>query len=126
MSEFEHITYCVDESANDTIIDVESFLTDFEKSNNYSNENLMFVEMKDYDLNYSVKQLLLICEYYNISKGAMRLNKMKKQDIIEQIILFEHDSENFDAVQKRKQMWFYINELREDKFMKKYILWPSS
>ena len=56
----------------------------------------------------------------------MRLNKMKKQDIIEQIILFEHDSDNFDAVQKRKQMWFYINELREDKFMKKYILWPSA
>lgn len=122
----EHITYQLDEFIpEDTVLDVDNFLQDFENSNSFLQDDEFFVEMKDYDLNYNVKQLMLICEYYNISKGAMRLNKMKKQDIIEQLILFEHDAMNFDAVQKRKRLWFYINELRDDKFMKKYILWPS-
>ena len=93
MSDFEHITYCVDESANDTIIDVESFLTDFEKSNNFSNDGLMFVEMKDYDLNYSVKQLLLICEYYNISKNKTLLNKLYCLNTI-RTILMQFKNEN--------------------------------
>ena len=47
----------------------------------------VYLIMKDYELNFNVKQLLLICEYYGISKD-IRVNKLKKQDIIEQIILF--------------------------------------
>lgn len=123
----EHITFQLDdilkkESSEDDF-NYESFLQDFE---NLPNEDDIFVSMKDYDLNYSVKQLLLICDYYAISKGAMKSNKMKKQDIIEQVVLFEHDERNFEIVERRKRMWFYINELKEDKFMKKYIIMPSA
>ena len=35
---------------------------------------------------------------------------------------FETNYENQDIVSKRKNLWFYINELKNDKFMKKYIL----
>jgi hypothetical protein len=121
MNESEHITYFVDEPENEVALDVDSFLTDFDKTPFDT-----FAEMQDYDLNYSVKQLLLICEYYNISKSALKINKMKKSDIIEQLVLFENDPKNFEISRRRKQMWFYINELREDKFMKKYILWAST
>jgi len=121
--ESEHITYQLDEDSNKEEFNYDSFLHDFEKMQNHDDE--IFVTMKDYDLNYSVKQLLLICEYYVISKSSIRTNKMKKQDIIEQIILFEHDPNNREVVERRKRMWFYINELKEDKFMKKYIIMPS-
>jgi hypothetical protein len=87
-----------------------------------NDEDVIFVEMKNYDLNYTLKQLLLICEYYNILKGV-RINKLKKQDVIEQIIMFENDMENYEIVAKRKQLWYFINELKEDKFMKKFVIW---
>lgn len=122
----EHITYELEEPILDeTVLDVDNFLQDFVNSTEFTQDDEFFVEMKDYDLNYSVKQLILICDYYNISKGMMRLNKMKKQDIIEQLILFERDTMNFETVQRRKRLWFYINELRDDKFMKRYIIWSG-
>lgn len=125
----EHITFQLDDDYNKDKdenfeeFNYESFLHDFE---NLPNDDEIFVSMKDYDLNYSVKQLLLICDYYAISKGAMKTNKMKKQDIIEQVVLFEHDTNNGEIVERRKRMWFYINELKEDKFMKKYIIMPAA
>jgi len=82
----------------------------------------IFLEMKDYEMNYNVKQLLLICEYYDILKDV-RANKAKKQDIIEQILLFEKNLENIEITMKRKELWYYINELKNDKMMKKFVIW---
>jgi len=81
----------------------------------------IFMEIKNYDLNFTIKQLSQICEYYNLSKD-IKLNKMKKQDIIEQIILFEHSYENYNTVLKRKEMWYYMSELKNDKLMKKMVI----
>ena len=75
-----------------------------------------------YELNYNVKQLLLICDYYKIGK-ELRINKSNKTDIIHSLVLFEDNTNNFEIVLKRKQLWFYISELKNDKFMKKYVLW---
>jgi len=82
----------------------------------------IYLIMKDYELNFNVKQLLLICEYYGISKD-IRVNKLKKQDIIEQIILFEKNMENIEITIKRKEMWYYMSELKNDKMMKKFVIW---
>jgi len=82
----------------------------------------IFLEMKDYEMNYNVKQLMLICEYYDILKDV-RTNKLKKQDIIEQILLFEKNMENIEITMKRKELWYYINELKNDKMMKKFVIW---
>ena len=82
----------------------------------------VYLIMKDYELNFNVKQLLLICEYYGISKD-IRVNKLKKQDIIEQIILFEKNMEYIDITIKRKEMWYYMSELKNDKMMKKFVIW---
>jgi len=79
------------------------------------------IKMVDYELNYRLKDLYLICEYYNILK-AVKTNKCNKNEIINIILEFENDIANFDIVNKRKNMWFYINEIKNDKLLKKYLL----
>lgn len=79
-----------------------------DKDMNYS----LFV---DYSENYTVRQLLKICDYYEIQK------KTKKVDIVNDIMVFENNPENKQIVLKRKQLWFYISELKNDKKMRLYI-----
>jgi hypothetical protein len=103
-----------------------------ETENKKEFNNISYGDMKSYfeeDLseyyskNYTVNQLLKICEYYDLLK-CVKMAKYKKIEIINAIILFEHDLENYEIVLKRRQMWFYMNELLNDKYMKKYIIWP--
>ena len=75
----------------------------------------------NYNLNYTIKELMLICSYYGISQ-VMKTNKYNKEEIILALVDFENDVKNREIVFKRKNMWFYVNELKNDKFMKKYIL----
>ena len=67
-----------------------------------------------------IHQLLKICNYYGIAKG---LNKCAKDVIISILVDFEFDEENENIVSRRRLMWFYIEELRNDKFMKKHVFW---
>ena len=71
----------------------------------------------DYNTNYTKKQLEFICDYYGISK-----RKKKKQDLVEEIVIFEKESSNFDIVQRRKTMWFYIEEISNDSFLSKFLI----
>jgi capsular polysaccharide biosynthesis protein len=84
--------------------------------------DIMVSHMVNYTENYTVKDLLLICDYYGFSK-ELKINRRNKQQIINFLVSFETDSLNSDIVCKRKNMWFYVNELKNDKFMKKYVLW---
>ena len=86
------------------------------------NTDNLFHEVVNYNINYTVKQLLLICDYYNISKD-IRMTKCNKEEIINTIVLFENNPHNYNIACRRKQLWFYINELKSNKFMKKFILW---
>jgi hypothetical protein len=95
-------------------------LEDIELEEDY--EEKIMPEIINYEVNYNIKQLLLICEYYKISK-ILKTNKCNKGDIIKALVFFENNSSNYEIVLKRKQMWFYMNELKNDKFMKKYVLW---
>ena len=71
---------------------------------------------------YTVKQLLKICDYYDIEK-TVKMAKYKKQDIIESIVYFESLPENIRIVNDRHKMWAYIMELTNDQKMKKYVIW---
>ena len=66
----------------------------------------------------SASQLSTICEYYHLNK----VNN-KKQNKIEQILLFESNKENKDRVFARYKIWNVMNLLKKDKIMKKYIIW---
>jgi hypothetical protein len=105
-------------------LDLNLFLTDFEKiemnvsSQFEQSDDYFLAQMSEYDLNYNLKQLTMIYEYYNIGKVA----KLKKADIIQSIVMFEHDTENCDIVMRRQLLWHYLEELKADKFTKRFIL----
>ena len=81
----------------------------------YGNDELF------YDQEYTVKDLLKICNYYGLDKD-IRISKCKKQDIIATIVYFESLPENNEIVKTRNRMWSYIIELMNDPKMKKFIL----
>jgi hypothetical protein len=86
------------------------------------NDELPIPQIINYNENYTVKELLMICEYYGFSKD-LKNNKYNKEQIIDFLVTFESDTNNSDIVFKRQNMWFYINELKNDKFMKKFVIW---
>jgi hypothetical protein len=83
------------------------------------NDSYIMQEL-DYQENFTVKMLGHILDYYKINK-----RKMKKIDMIDAIIMFENNEENAQLVEQRKLLWFYVNELREDTFFQKYILFDG-
>jgi hypothetical protein len=101
---------------------LDEFNNNNNNNNNISNEEIFEVMCFEYKLNYNVKELLLICEYYGIAK-ELRANKCNKEEIIIILVNFENNPINDDIVLKRKSMWFYMSQLKNDKFMKKYVLW---
>lgn len=90
--------------------------------NNLSNEEIIEVMCHEYKINYTVKELLLICDYYGIAK-EIKNNKYNKDEIINVLVHFENDPINDDIFMRRQSMWYYIDKLKNDKFMKKYVLW---
>ena len=67
------------------------------------------MEIKDYEFNYTnIKQLTSIYEYYQLGNT----NRLKKIEIAQIIVAYEEDIENVDIVERRKTLWFYINELK--------------
>ena len=71
----------------------------------------------DYNENYTKKQLELIADYYSISK-----RKKKKAQLIEEIVIFEKEPSNYDMTQRRKTLWFYMDEINNDSFLNKFLI----
>ena len=71
----------------------------------------------DYKENYTKKQLDLIADYYDIPK-----RKKKKGELIEEIVIFEKEVMNYDMTQKRKTLWFYMEEINNDSFLSKFLI----
>jgi hypothetical protein len=122
----EHIEYILenDENVNDTGFNINDFMNDFNSINVVDDASTyeldeMYSSVTDYDENYTLKQLLQICEFYGFTKGA----KSKKLDVIGAIVMFENNTENGAIVYRRRQLWHYINELKRDKFMKRFVIW---
>lgn len=116
------ISYYLDENEKESEeeINIEDLMAQFE--NTELNDELILPIMINYNENYTVKELLIICEYYGFAKD-LKANKYNKEQIINFLVTFEADPNNSDIVFKRQNMWFYINELKNDKFMKKFVLW---
>lgn len=71
----------------------------------------------NYNDNYTLKQIQRIAEYYNISK-----RKKKKGCLIEEIVLFENDPINCEIVNRRAMLWSYIEEIKNDKYLSKFLI----
>jgi len=76
--------------------------------------------IQNYESTCNVKDIVKIAEYYGIQK---QLGKLKKLEMIYMIALFENDGKNSDIVLKRKQLWVYMEELKQDKFMRRFVVW---
>jgi 5,10-methenyltetrahydromethanopterin hydrogenase len=110
-----------DKSGEYDEINLENFIDEIEKDE-ITEKFFTIPTMTYYTENFTVKELLLICEYYGFSK-EMKSQKYNKKQIIEKIVSFESVADNYNIVTKRQNNWFYMNELKNDKFMKKFLLW---
>jgi len=129
MSENENVFFSLDETENEVNTDDSTQLNDFFEELNFedemtdlNNQGIIEVMHVDYKINYTVKELLLICEYYGLAK-ELKIQKCCKDIIILVLVDFESNPLNNTIVLRRQEMWRYINILKNDKFMKKYVLW---
>lgn len=70
----------------------------------------------EYNINFNMKQLKYIAEYYNL-----KTKKLSKERLIQSIIEYENDEANYERVVTRKQLWFYLEELKNDDYTKKFV-----
>jgi hypothetical protein len=72
----------------------------------------------NYQENFTVKELSIICDYYELN---IKKRGYIKDVIIEILVSFELDKKNADIVSKRQTAWFFMNELKNDAFMRTYV-----
>jgi len=118
----ENISFFIDEDTNENNNVFDFNINEILNSEYiFKDEDNLCANFIHYDINCTVKQLLLICEYYGIAKD-LKSNKCNKSDILNTLIIYENITENLEKVNKRKRLWYYITQLKNDKFMKKYVL----
>jgi len=64
----------------------------------------------------TVRNLMHIMQYYHLKKTK----GMNKNDLVQQIELYEADPANIAVVRKRKYMWYCLAELGEDAYFKNF------
>ena len=79
------ITYNIEELPDsnynhDKVLEIEKLLKEIECEKN--NDDLCIPQMINYQENFTVKELLLICEYYGFAKD-LKNNKCNKEQIIQ-------------------------------------------
>ena len=90
-----------------------------ETKNNNEGDNfstIFFLMEEEYN-QITKKELERICDYYEISK-----RKKRKADLIQDIIIFEQDQTNSEIVERRSEMWYCIEQIKNDKYLKKYLI----
>ena len=85
--------------------------------NSWFNDTCREIDYAD----YTIKNLLKICNYYGLDK-SVKASKCKKQDIIDTVIYFESLPENAVIVHNRITMWEYMSAIMNDPKMKQYVL----
>jgi hypothetical protein len=71
----------------------------------------------DYNVNYIMNDLKKIADYYEIN-----YRKLKKDELIQEIVIYESDPSNSNTYMKRLQAWYWLKELKEDPKLKQFIL----
>jgi hypothetical protein len=70
----------------------------------------------DYEMNYTMKQLKHIAGYYGMKP------KNRKVDVIQDIVVYETNPANCDAMARRKRLFHYMDTLKNDEYFKSYIM----
>ena len=118
----ENVSYDIKEKkAPASSVDIESLMAEFDaKTASPAPLNIqdkaMALEL-EYTTNYTVKQLSQILDYYEISK-----RKLRKDEMVQILVMFETDAQNASLVSRRKRLWANAQELREDPYFAKFIV----
>ena len=111
----ENITFTLSETieSNRENVSYEELL---EEVNNM--DDFVAIEV-NYECNFTKKELVRIAEYYELEK----CKRIKKKELIRNIVLFEKNPENTFIVFQRKKLWDYIREIKDDNYLRKFLLW---
>ena len=138
--------YFIDEA---TTSGVASKITMEYIKNKYCVDNAPSLEV-DYSINYNMKMLTHLGNYYNIiannnanksffntltstnkntkstpkTKPTPPPKKMLKLDLIKNVVLFETNEFNHPTVLRYRKMLEYIDELKSDKYFSTFVLFP--
>ncbi len=122
----ENIKYSIIEIKKDNASNLDEILKCVEEKeekekiiNNAEGDNfstIYFLMEEEYN-QFTKKELERICDYYEISK-----RKKRKADLIQDIIIFEQDQLNNEIVEKRTELWYCIEQIKNDKYLKKYLI----
>lgn len=104
-SNVEDIMKCVEES--------EKYI----KKDDGESFSTIFFLMEDEYNQFTKKELERICDYYDISK-----RKKRKNELIQDIIIFEQDIQNSEIVDKRIELWYCIEQIKNDNYLKKFLI----
>jgi hypothetical protein len=118
--EIKDSAYSIDiEEKNDidSMLNSEGFFSDFKEQFDIFDHDNMTALHVDYFENYNLKMLYHITNYYNIPK-----KKLRKEELIQLIVLFESDPDNTVAVYNRKRFWHYLHELKTDQYFGKFVI----
>ena len=110
-------TNIFDKQEIDILLNNDNFFYENTDNNNYLETDNIISQQIDYSQNYNIKKLTHIAKYYNLN-----IKKNKKEEIIDNIIQFENNPENSIAVYNRKRLWYYLNELKNDNYFSKFII----
>jgi hypothetical protein len=126
----ENVSYDIEENSSPIeSVDIAELIAEIDEKHDIVKDKKRVTEMPtdiffaleiEYNTNYTVKSLGQIFDYYDISK-----RKLRKDEMVQMLIMFEEDPENIEIVEKRKRMWSYVKELKEDEYFTKYILFST-
>lgn len=102
---------------NDTKKNYETFDAFFLKDCEDDTDNLLNVKKIDYMENYRVEDLKKIAKFYEIP-----MQRKKKEELVDEIIVYEDCLENLEQVQRRMLYWGYLEELKADPYFKQFVI----
>ena len=126
----ENVSYDIEENSSPTeSIDIAELIAEIDEKHDIVKDkkrvtgmpsDISFALEIEYNTNYTVKSLGQILDYYEISK-----RKLRKDEMVQMLIMFEEDPENIEIVERRKRMWSHVGELKEDKYFSKFIIFAT-
>ena len=127
------IDTCYDDNTSDEFTH-HSIVTPNSIKYKYTIENTASLEL-DYSLNYNMKMLTHIGNYYDILKSkhsvmqttkptSKPMTKLCKPELIKSIVAFETDSTNHSVVYQCKKMLEYIELIKSDKYFGSFVIFP--
>ena len=104
-SNVEDIMKCIEENEKEI------------KDDDGQNFSTIYFLMEEEYNQFTKKELERICDYYSINK-----RKKRKNDLIQDIIIFEQDILNSELVDKRIELWYCIEQIKNDNYLKKFLI----